>query len=105
MEKCPQAHTARKALGPILQWIFKSLNKHISLPAMETIWERWRLGAADRTNHIDRKSTVVLDLENKGGEKLYRGKKKKPRIVQVLYCKAKKMAVLSPVPPENISGL
>jgi len=72
---------------------------------METIWERWRLGAADRTNHIDRKSTVVLDLENKGGEKLYRGKKKKPRIVQVLYCKAKKMAVLSPVPPENISGL
>lgn len=77
MEKCPQAHTARprtlpprKALGPVLEWIFKSLNKHVSLPAMETIWERWRLEAADRISHIDSKSRVVLDLENKGGEKL-----------------------------------
>ena len=52
------------------EWIFKSINKQISLPAMETIWERWRLGAADRISHIDSKSSMVLDLENRGGEKL-----------------------------------
>ena len=59
-----------KDLNVRLEWIFKSINKQISLPAMETIWERWRLGAADRISHIDSKSSMVLDLENKGGEKL-----------------------------------
>ena len=59
-----------KDLNVRLQWIFKSLNKQNSLPAMDTIWERWRLGVSDRISHIDSKSSMVLDLENKGGEKL-----------------------------------